>query len=312
MARQASGPALRRVAPEEIAREPPLDGARLLEQGAILLFPPGLLPLPAEEDLEFLRGELAARMTLKNVSYHPRGDYLSGLEGAVRERATAILRAHGRAAAAFLGRILPRYAALWEAGKVNFRPLEEHGRELSRHSSNELLHVDAFASGATHGARTLRFFTNVHPTEPRVWRSAGLFPELFREFGRSAGIVPLPGRGLAEGPLDRLRTGLVRFLARRGLPQALTIDSSPYDRAMKRLHDALKDDDAFQRDLERFVTFEFPPFSSWAVLTDMVSHACVRGRHALVSTWSVPLAALASPELAPFRILAAGSGSSAA
>jgi len=280
------------------------DAAAHLEEGAVLLFEPGSLELPPEEDLAFLREELAERMTLKNISYHPRGDYLSGLKGPARERTRAILREHNRRATALLGPLLPRYAAAWTPGKVNFRPLEEEGRALSRHSSNELLHVDAFATGATHGGRTLRFFTNIHATEPRVWKSAGLFPELFAEFGGAAGLLPMrPGR-LEEGPLDRTLSALLGGLARLGLPQAATVDTSPYDRAMKRMHDTLKDDDGFQADAARCATLSFPPFASWLVLTDLVSHACVRGRHALVDTWTVPRSALSRPELSPYAVMA--------
>ena len=296
-------PSLRTITADELARGVREDPARSLEEGSILLFPPGLLPLPPEDDLAFLREELARGMTLKNISYHPRGDYLSGLHEPWRQRTKAILRAHSREVTRFFGSLVPRYAERWDEGKVNFRPLQERGRHLSRHSSNELVHVDAFASGATHGGRTLRFFTNIHPSEPRVWKSAGLFPELFAEFGETAGVVPLGRRGLAEGPLDRSLSGLLGLFARVGLPQARTVDSSPYDRAMKRMHDTLKDDDAFQQDESRCSRFEFGPFTSWACLTDLVSHACISGQHALVSTWTVPMGALSAPELAPYAVI---------
>ena len=40
------------------------------------------------------------------------------------------------------------------------------------------------------------------------------------------------------------------------------------------------------------------------VLTDSVSHACIRGQHALVDTFLVPLANCRLPAEAPYRILA--------
>lgn len=297
--------AVHTVTRAELGSAPPADLAARLEGGAIVRFEPGALPLPSEEDQRFLRERLGELISLKNVSYHPRGRYLSGLKGAgpERERTLGILADHHAAVEAFLAPLLPRYAAAWSRGKVNFRPLQERGRNLSRHSSNELLHVDAFASGATHGGRTLRFFTNIHPTESRVWKSAGLFPELYQEFGERAGIRPLGGSGLREGPLDRTLSGFLRTLAGLGLPQALTVDSSPYDRAMKRMHDALKDDPAFQADEARFERFEFDPGSSWMVLTDMVSHACISGQHALVCTWTVPPRAQVRPELSPWAVM---------
>ena len=302
---------LKRVSTADLAdeQEHPDALAEHLERGAILAFPEGVLPLPGEDDLEFLRVELGKLISLKNISYHPKGDYLSGIKANApsRERTRRILREHNARVSELLRRALPAYANDWHAGKVNFRPLQERGRALSRHSSNELVHVDAFASGATHGGRTLRFFTNIHPTEPRVWKSVGLFPELLDEFGRDAGILPLGPRGLRESAFDHARTGVLRTLTKLGIPQALTVDSSPYDRAMKRMHDTLKDNDAFQADEARNAFFEFPPFSSWMVLTDMVSHACVSGQHALVNTWTVPRASLVLPECAPYAVIEAKS-----
>ena len=279
--------------------------AEALERGQVLTFERGMLPLPPDGDLAFLRDELPERLGLKNISYHPEGDYLTGFKGRgpARDRTHGILRAHAEATAAFTARALPGYARGWRRGKVNFRPLEEQGRALSRHSSNELVHVDAFASGATHGGRILRVFTNVHPTQPRDWVTSGGFPALFAEFGVAAGLADSP---LAERAPDRARSGLLRGLARLGLPHAMSVDSSPYDRAMKRMHDHLKDDDAFQNDAARKVPLRFEPFTSWAVLTDTVSHAVVSGRHALVATFVVDLADCALPELAPYHILARG------
>ena len=294
---------LRTVAREELERppEPPL--AETLERGAVLYFPPGLFPLPSAEDLEFLRSELGERATHKNISYHPEGDYLSGLDASaeIRARTRRILAEYNREVERLLARVLPEYAGRWRAGKVNYRPFEEEGRELSTHSSNELIHVDAFASGATHGGRILRFFTNVNPDAPRVWKSAGLFLGLYREFGAQARIDRLGADGLREKLYDRVLSGLLRLATKLGLAQAAMLDTSPYDRAMKRLHDTLKDDEAFQSDAQRWTVLEFPPFSSWTVLTDLVSHAVIRGQHAVVNTWIVPLACCVLPELAPFN-----------
>ncbi len=308
-----SGPTLRTVAAAEFQASPPTDLAECLERGQIVRFAPGLVPLPSEDELDFLRRELGELISLKNISYHTKGDYLSGIKGAApqRERTRRILRKHNRDVRRFLAPLLASYAASWHSGKVNFRPRQERGRAISRHSSNELVHVDAFASGATHGDRTLRFFTNIHPTESRVWKSGGLFHELYAEFGSEAGIRPLGRRGLHERSIDQAVTGFLRTLARLGLHQAMTVDTSPYDRAMQRLHNYLKDDKAFQADEDRWYRFEFPPFSSWMVLTDLVSHACISGQHALVNTWTVARSSLQLPELSPYEVMA-GSGASGA
>jgi len=59
-------------------------------------------------------------------------------------------------------------------------------------------------------------------------------------------------------------------------------------------------------DTARFTTLSFPPFTSWCVLTDMVSHAAVSGRYALVNTFYVKLERCAVPDLAPFNVMARG------
>ncbi len=280
------------------------DLAARLEAGYLLFFPSAPVPLPAPDDLAFLRNDLAARMRLKNISYHPPEDLLTGLGGdkAGQERTQRILREHNDQVQALLKRLLPGYAAAWRVGKVNYRPLEEQGRELSQHASNERIHVDAFPSGATHGARVLRFFTNTNPNESRLWRSAGVFPELYPELAPRAG---LRSPNVKEGWADKTWSATLRGLTKLGVRSAELADSSPYDRAMKVLHDYMKDSDEFQNDEKRFVDLEFPALSSWAVLTDTVSHACLRGRHALVNTFYIPVSACARPDLAPIRIMAA-------
>ena len=300
-----SSPALYRVSGDERPTGPEPRLVERLERGDVLLFPPGALTLPPQEDLEYLRRELGAAIKLKNISYHPEGDYLSGIKrDPVRaRRVRAVLFEHNREVQALLRGRLPEYAADWRVGKVNFRPLQERGRELPRHSSNELLHVDAFASGATHGDRVLRFFTNIHPTQSRLWKSAGLFPALFDEFREPAGIASIGESGLRPGLPERAFSGLLHAVARMGVAQPLAVDTSPYDRAMHRFHNYLKDDDTFQRDEGRCVRMEFPPFHSWAVLTDMVSHAAISGQHALVNTFYVKQSCCVHPELSPINII---------
>jgi hypothetical protein len=120
------------------------------------------------------------------------------------------------------------------------------------------------------------------------------------------GLSRLSRRELMPGPANRAWSALLRT-ASRMVPPAILADSSPYDRAMRVLHDALKDDAAFQADASREKRIEFRPFWSWAVLTDMVSHAVVSGQsgqHALVATFHVRLDRCVRPELAPFNVLA--------
>lgn len=278
-----------------------------LERGNILFFPRGIFELPPQEDMVFLRQELPKLLSFKNISYHPEGDYLTGMkmDPARRKRTIRILREHHRVVAPFLRRVLPHYAESMQAGKVNFRPLEERGRTLSVRASNELIHVDALASGPTHGARILRFFTNIHPEQVRIWKSAGVFSELFAEFREAAGLAGVDAASLKPGPFKRMLSRFLGWLAGAGFPQAqMGLDVPPYDRAMRRFHNFLKENSNFQGDQSRIRTCEFPPFSTWMVLTDMVSHAVISGCHALVNTYHVPLYACRLPQLAPYNILA--------
>lgn len=275
--------------------------AEHLERGDVLVFPPGLAPAPTAAEQDFLRTELPRALRLKNISYHVRGDYLTGLRATpdVAARTRMILRDWQAAVERALGACLPAYAAGWRAGKTNYRPVEERGRNLSRRSSNEYLHVDAFASGATHGDRILRFFTNLHRDSPRVWRTAGHLADLLSSHG------PGPVR-VTPTPLDRVWSALVQALS-RPVPAAEMLDSSRYDRTMRRIHNRLKDDDAFQAEVASQGTLEFSPGTSWAVMTDVVSHAVTSGQHALVTTFHVRLRDCILPELAPYHLLSGGS-----
>ena len=279
-----------------------------LERGSFLVFPPNLLPLPPENDQEFLREKLSENLANKNISYHPEGDYLTGLKAdrAMRRRTRAILKAHHRETKALVSRLFPHYAARMSCGKVNARPLEEQGRALSVRASNERVHVDSLASGATGGDRILRFFTNIHPSQIRIWKSGGLFPDLFEEFAEEAGLSGLSPGSLNPGPGLKLFSGTLKLLSRLGFPQPeMALNNTPYDRKMRKFHNFLKENNRFQEDEARFACIEFPPFYSWAVLTDMVSHAVISGRHALVNTFHIRLSDCRRPDLAPYHILTA-------
>jgi len=191
---------------------------------------------------------------------------------------------------------MPGFTRGWSPGTSSFRPMEEEGRGLSPHASNELIHVDAGAYGATHGDRILRFFVNLNPSRERVWISKGTFEELFRRHGAEAG---LGGGGLQPRLPERALGSLLR-VAGRAFPMARVVDTSPYDRRMRRFHNWMKDTAQFQQPPHE--RFSFAPFSAWMVLTDGVSHACIQGQHALVDTFLIPLANCRL--IAPYHLLA--------
>jgi hypothetical protein len=282
-----------------------------LENAKIVYFPECPVDLPDATDLESLRKQLPAQLERKNASYYPQSDKVRGLRKGtpLQTLSRRVLKHHSRVVSDFLNQAMPDLFSGVRIGTSSFRPLEERGRNLKPHASNELIHVDAGAYGATNGDRILRFFVNVNPTEDRVWVSKGSFWQLFEEYGEQAG---LNGTGKKSGHLDkstmgRLRTSILKGISRVGVPQATVIDSSPYDRAMRKFHNFMKDSPAFQHDLAHRQEYRFPPYSAWMVLTDAVSHACLSGRHALTLTCLVPLGNCRHPELAPFNILSQAS-----
>src|SRR5579864_6298273 len=187
-----------------------------LEKGNIVSFPECPIELPSAADLEFLRQEMPKHLASKNISFHPEAGKIIGIKGApeVIERTQRILKEHNGRVQAFLTRTMPALTRDWLVGTASFRPLQEKGRDLPAHASNELVHVDAGAYGATHGDGIIRFFVNVNPSEDRVWVTKGAFADLYRRYGSQDGIMPQKGgTDMDEGILDRLRTGLANGLA---------------------------------------------------------------------------------------------------
>jgi hypothetical protein len=278
-----------------------------LEKGDIVKFPSCPVQLPTAAELESLRTTLPQQLKRKNVSYHPEADRVTGLDdqSPVADLAYEVLSNHRTRVTEFLNTVMPTLSKDMRVGTCSFRPLEERGRNLKPHASNELVHIDAGAYGATNGDRILRFFVNVNPEADRVWKSKGAFPTLFDEYGREAGMYEDLTPSLERGLSGKARTSFLNGLAKMGLPLAPMLDSSPYDRVMRKFHNYMKDTPAFQQTDESIQTFNFEPYCAWMVLTDMVSHASYSGQHALVYTGLIPLQNCRLQELAPFNILRA-------
>ena len=276
-----------------------------LERGHIVAFDSLPIDLPSQADMEFLREEMPRRIRLKNVSYHPEVDKITRLKGdkELISRATRILKEHNGRVQTFLKRAMPGLSRNWKVGTASFRPLEERGRNLSAHASNERVHVDAGAYGATHGDRVLRFFVNINPSAERVWVSKGPFAEVYRRYGRRAGIDTDKPRTLVKGFLNSVYSGALRAAERAGVSRAPLIDTSPFDRLMRRFHNWMKDTPDFQSAAEGHREFGFKPFSAWMVFTDTVSHACISGQYALIDTFVIPLSNCRHPEWAPINLL---------
>ncbi|MGB6603976.1 MAG: Kdo hydroxylase family protein [Steroidobacteraceae bacterium] len=280
-----------------------------LESNRIVFFPSSPVALPDEATLRYLRTELPARLKLKNISYHPEVGRITGFDGdeVTARRLTLILQEHLAGVSAFLRRQVPHLTEEWTVGTCSVRPIEERGRDLKPHASNELVHVDAGAYGATDGDRILRFFVNFNDREDRVWATQGPIERIVERFGREAGVLDRQGRlvrRLSKGPGDRALSALVHGLAHLN-PLAQVLDTSPYDRAMRRLHNYMKDNGAFREDRRDYEEIRFPPYSAWMVFTDGCSHASVSGQFALVTTIIVRRRHMKYPQFAPFNVLMA-------
>jgi hypothetical protein len=262
-----------------------------LERGEVIYYPACPFDLP-EEDRRFLLGQRLAGRAHKNVGFDPASGKVSGFvrrSAEQNERMNEVLSRFSRAATVWLAGILPGYAPSWQLDRVSFRPEEEATRKLRLKARNDLLHVDAFPTRPSHGARILRFFVNINPVEPRIWITSLSFPSLLERFAHKVG---LPGRRGLLGLLGGSVLGLLGLKRRR----------SAYDAFMLRLHNAMKADALFQRDCPKR-EWHFPPGSAWLVITDTASHAVLRGRYALEHSYFLPPRSLTLPLESPAALL---------
>ncbi len=264
-----------------------------LEHGKVLYFRSTPFDLP-DEDAKFLLSQKQTGSRFhKNISYRPALDVLKGVDAdsADRERLQGIMRRFSREVTQFVSRFLAPYAGKLKLDFASFRPLEEHGRDLPLHKRNDLLHVDAFPTRPTRGARILRVFVNINPTASRIWSVGEPFHQFLPKTLAQQTIHP-PQRG-------PVTAAVAAFASRLGLPVP---DRSRYDEYMLYLHDWLKENTDFQTHSPKF-ELAFKPGCCWMVYTDGVPHAVMSGQFALEQTFIVPREALVSPQVAPLRVL---------
>ena len=168
--------------------------------------------------------------------------------------------------------------------RTSFRPVEIAGRKSSYRKDDTLLHVDSFPSTPVKGKRIMRFFTNINPDKPRVWRLGEPFPQVVQKFGDQL-RKPIPG--------------LAWFLNAVGITKDYR---TLYDHYMTCMHDKMKGDKEYQRNVTQYEIL-FPPGSTWIVYTDQASHAAMAGQHVLEQTYYLPVKGLHNPETSPLRIL---------
>src|SRR5262249_61053742 len=128
--------------------------------------------------------------------------------------------------------------------RTSFRPVEIEGRLSSWRKDDSRLHVDSFPSSPTGGKRILRVFSNVNPEgRSRVWRVGEPFEQMARRF--LPGIKrPLPGSSI--------------FLRLLGITKS---PRTEYDHIMLQLHDHMKADERYKKEVEQ-LRQEFPAGST--------------------------------------------------
>ena len=266
-----------------------------LESANILFFPETPFAISAADRQVLLGQKQTSAAYHKNVAYRPAENRVTGLdksESVEAARLGAILQNYSQSAANFLAALLPPYAGNWKLDFASYRPIEERGRPARLHARNDLPHVDAFPTRPTNGDRILRLFTNINLAQNRVWITAPPFAAIAPHFAKSVGLP-------ARRSDNSFRVTLRRVARAANLPGARR---SPYDHFMHKCHNAMKEDSAFQQSAA-MQRWEFPPNSTWIVLTDCVSHAVLEGQYALEQTFIISRHAMVRPQLSPVAIL---------
>jgi hypothetical protein len=261
-----------------------------LERGRLLYFLQLAFPLEPEER-RFLSPTWSDGRA-KNISFDPRQGSLKGtmVKGTDARALPAMMARYASATRQVLVSMLPQYGPHLLQARTSFRPLEIAGRPSSYKKDDTRLHTDAFPSRPTRGARILRVFTSVNPSgQDRVWRVGEPFEAFARQF--------LP---FVSGPVPGLNWLLAALRITKGRRSA-------YDHLMLQLHDRVKADERYQREVPQ-VELAFPPGSTWVVFTDQVLHAAMSGQYLFEQTFHMPVSAQHWPERSPLKTLERLSG----
>lgn len=255
---------------------------RALEQGGVVFLPHLAFELLPEE-----RRFLSPRWSnprAKNISLE--GGMLKGARGGATEleQMSRMVERFAACARDLVAALFPRYAPYVRRARTSFRPQPAVGRTLSWRKDDSRLHIDAFPSRPNHGERILRVFSNINPSEDRVWRVGDEFASMAQTF------LPRIRRQLPGSP---------ELLALLHVTKGVR---SEYDHLMLGLHDSAKADLGYQQNCPQ-QTVRFPPGSTWLCFSDQVMHAAVTGQHMLEQTIHLPVTALYDPESSPLAIL---------
>lgn len=277
----------------DFTAEQQVNALRALEQGQVLFFPNLACPM-TPSDQRFLSPTVLGGG--KNVSYDPSRGAVSGTSctGSDASQLADLMASFSARATGLMQRLLPAYRSGLRRGRTSLRPIEVAGRAQSWRKDDTRLHVDSFPSQPTRGKRILRVFSNVNPDgKPRRWRVGESFSAVARRFWPRL-RSPLPGSSLVLRLLNVTKT-----------------QRTSYDHFMLQLHDAMKADSNYQRQVDQ-VVHDFPAGSTWACFTDQVSHAAQAGQHQFEQTFRLSVKQMCDPQTSPLRVLESLAGRSLA
>lgn len=261
-----------------------------LERGQVLYFPKLRFEV-RDNEMGFL-SERWSDGKAKNVSLRGSQAELRGANGPAQELEDLrlMIRRFAESSERLVDRLFPGYRKHWVRAGTSFRPLRIEGRATSWRKDDTRLHVDAFPSNPTQGARLLRVFTNVNPGgAPRVWRLGEPFRDFAEKFLPRI-TWPMPGSAWLMHCLRITKKKRTR-----------------YDHVMLQLHDLVKADPEYQ-DKAPQITFPFPPGTTWIVFSDQALHAAMAGQFMLEQTFDLEIDGLADPATSPLRTLEALTG----
>jgi hypothetical protein len=266
-----------------LADKKPLEVVSALEKGSVIFLPHTTFPIDHPE----IFAETLIPKKSKNISYNPQTKTLKGLspDSPSHDAVQALLKNYAAFSTELLAQISPEYAKYSTMGRTSFRPVEVKHRKSSYRKDDTRLHVDAFVATPVHNYRILRVFCNVNPHGmPRVWHLGESFSAVAHRFYPQA---------------SKYRPVIAKALAALKITKKLR---TPYDHYMLQIHDNMKKDMHYQREVEK-IRFDFPAKSTWIVFSDQASHAALSGQHLLEQTFYLPVEHMHEPAHSPLKIL---------
>jgi len=259
--------------------------ATALEQGHVVFFPQLAFTL-GDNEQRFLSPDCTAK-GVKNVKYDIHKQLLGGTahSGDSFNALQHMIHRYATQTDQLVARLLTAYRPHIEQARTSYRPVQVYGRACSYLKNDSLLHVDAFPATPNHGKRILRVFSNVNPHgEDRVWRVGEPFADLVTRFAPQL------------KKYSALNEKILHWI------KATRSVRSPYDHYMLQLHNTMKGDGNYQKNVSQTV-LRLPPNSTWMVYTDLVSHAALNGQYVFEQTFHVPVSAMLNPSIAPLTVM---------